>query len=243
VNLKLLYCYRNKFTELKGLDKLVNLESSSGVASYTGKIKTIELSSERLEGVLDIARYCLDNNINAEKVKELKCHNNELTELKGLDKLVNLEVLWCSNNKLTKLDLSNLINLEWLDCSYNKLTELDVSKLVNLKGLYCSYNKLTELDVSKLVNLKGLDCSFNKLTELDVSKLVNLQSLWSYNSKLVKLDVTNLVNLHWLNGGKYPNPEFEPEPEPEQNKLDLLTNRVEKLEQIISELTKGKQCK
>ena len=150
----------------------------------------IDLSNKGLKGVFDVEQYCKDYNIDVEKVTRLNCGHNKLTELKSLDKLVNLKVLWCSNNKLT---------------------ELDVSKLVNLKELYCYNNKLTKLDTSNLVNLASLSCHSNKLTELDTSKLVNLK---------------------WLNGGEYI--------QPEQDKLDLLTNRVEKLEQIILEITKGK---
>ena len=136
----------------------------------------IDLSNKGLKGVFDVEQYCKDYNIDVEKVTRLNCGHNKLTELKSLDKLVNLKVLWCSNNKLT---------------------ELDVSKLVNLKELYCYNNQLTELDLS------------------------------------------NLVNLKWLNGGEY----IQPEPEPEQDKLDLLISKVEQLEKIISELTKGKQWK
>ena len=172
----------------------------------------INLSNKGLEGVLDIEQYCIDNNIDAKKVKGFVCCSNQITELKGLDKLVNLKTLYCRNNELTELDTSKLVNLVGLHCRNNKLTELDTSKLVNLQGLDCMYNKLTEIKgLDKLVNLFWLRCSSNKLTELDLSKLVNLE---------------------WLNGDEYI--------QPEQNKLDLLTNRVEKLEQIILEITKGK---
>jgi len=122
-----------------------------------------------LEGVIDIEQYCNNNNIVVEDVTGFFCGHNKITALKGLDKLLNLEYLSCSNNKLTELDVSNLVNLAWLYCGNNKLTELDVSKLVNLKWLDCYNNQLTELDVSKLVNLKELYCYNNKLTELDVA--------------------------------------------------------------------------
>jgi len=159
----------------------------------------INLNYKDLEGVLDIEQYCKDNNIDTEKVTSLDCSDNQLTEIKGLDKLVNLEELYCGNNKLTELDVSKLVNLEWLYCHCNELTELDLSNLVKLEVLQCDSNEITEI--------KGLD---------------------------------KLVNLEWLNLEEYIHFKPEPEPEPEQDKLDLLTNRVEKLEQIILELTKGK---
>ena len=117
----------------------------------------IELVDKKLEGVFDVEQFCLDNNIDAKKVKSLDCSDNQLTEIKGLDKLVNLEWLWCNDNNLTELNTSKLVNLLGLYCRNNELSELDVSKLVNLERLYCSNNKLTELNVGNLVNLKDLN--------------------------------------------------------------------------------------
>ena len=69
--------------------------------------------------------------------------------------------------------------------------------------------------------------------ELDMSKYTNLEShknfcnIELFNTELTELDTSNLVNLKLLNGKEY----ILPEPEPD--KLDLLINKVEKLEQII----------
>ena len=167
----------------------------------------INLFDKGLEGVFDIEQYCIDNNIDAEKVTSLDCSENILTQLKSLDKLVNLK---------------------WLDCSENILTEIKgLDKIVNLEYLYCEYNQLSELDISNLVNLKYLRCVNNELTELDLSKLVNLEKLRCYNNQLTKLDTSKLVNLQWLNDKEY----MQPQPEPD--KLDLILSKVEKLEQLI----------
>ena len=117
----------------------------------------IDLYKQGLKGVFDIEKYCIDNNIDAKKVTGLDCSDNELTELKGLNKLVNLRRLECEYNQLSELDLSKLVNLEVLYCYDNELTKLDVSNLVNLKHLRCIDNKITELDTSNLVNLKWLN--------------------------------------------------------------------------------------
>ena len=52
----------------------------------------IDISYEEVEGVFNIEQYCKTRDIDVEKVTKLYCDNNKLTELKGLDKLVNLEV-------------------------------------------------------------------------------------------------------------------------------------------------------
>jgi len=96
----------------------------------------IESVDKGLKGVFDVEQFCLDNNIDAEKVISLRCHYNEITEIKGLDKLVNLEVLNCSYNELTQLDLSKLVNLLFLRCYYNELTEIKgLNELINLRWL------------------------------------------------------------------------------------------------------------
>ena len=54
----------------------------------------ISISNKGLKGVFDIEQHCKDINVNIEKVTELSCYNNDLVELKGLDKLVKLEYLY-----------------------------------------------------------------------------------------------------------------------------------------------------
>jgi len=119
----------------------------------------IDLYNKNLEGVLDIEQYCKDNNIDAKEVIHLDCYKNNLTEIKGLDKLVNLERLYCGHNKLTEIQgIDKLANLKSLHCTNNQLTEIKgLHKLVNLELLFCHNNKLKELDVSNLVNLQWLN--------------------------------------------------------------------------------------
>ena len=175
----------------------------------------IDISYEDLEGVFNIEQYCKAHDIDVEEVKELWCSDNNLTELKGLDKLVNLKVLYCDDNELTELKgLDKLVNLKVLYCFDNKLIELNgLDKLVNLKVLYCDDNELTELKgLDKLVNLKVLYCFDNKLTELDLSKLVNLEV---------------------LNGERYTQPDRIAKI---IYKIDSLFERIENIEQNIAEI-------
>jgi len=121
-------------------------------------------------------------------ITKIDCHYNNLTDLIGIDKLINLKYLFCGYNQLTKLDLSMNIKLEYLSCHHNQLTKLDLSKNVKLRVLYCHYNQLTELDLSNNINLRFLDCHYNQLTELDVSKNIKLNILSCRNNyKNIKL--------------------------------------------------------
>jgi len=94
-----------------------------------------------------------------EQIKDLGVRCLRIKSLQGIEYFTNLEVLDCSFNQLTNLDVSKNVNLAKLYCSNSQLTSLDISKNVNLTTLYCSENQLTSLDLSKNVKLIALYCS------------------------------------------------------------------------------------
>ena len=102
-------------------------------------------------------------------VKKINCSNKGITNLKGIEYFTSLNILWCTDNQLTALDVSENTALTKLNCCFNKLTSLDVSKNTALTELNCSINKLTALDVSKNTALTELYCNDNQLTSLDLS--------------------------------------------------------------------------
>lgn len=59
-------------------------------------------------------------------------------------------------------------------CSGQEITALDVRSAVELRSLYCQDNKLTELDLRGMKNLTDLNCANNQLQELTVSSQANL---------------------------------------------------------------------
>lgn len=67
------------------------------------------------------------------------------------------------------LSLAGLDALEILYCSHNRITELDVSRNPELKYLYCYDNALESLDISACPKLEFLRCYKNRLKRLDVS--------------------------------------------------------------------------
>ena len=74
-----------------------------------------------------------------DQITELDCYNKQLTSLKGIENLVNLEKLICSNNPLTSLKgIEKLVDPRYLDCA-----NIGV-ELVNLKTLWCQNNKFSD---------------------------------------------------------------------------------------------------
>ena len=131
-------------------------------------------------------------------VKKINCSNKGITNLKGIEYFTSLNILWCTDNQLTTLDVSENTALTKLNCCFNKLTSLDVSKNTALTILECNANRLTALDVSKNTALTELNCSINELTSLDVRKNTALTELYCNDNQLTSLDVsknTALISL------------------------------------------------
>ena len=102
------------------------------------------------------------------EVKEMNIAN-----LKGIEFFTALAGLYCSNNQLTALDVSNNTDLTELYCEFNQLTSLNVLGCTALTDLFCYSNQLTSLDVTGCTSLglkkeysteKGMiSCALNRI--------------------------------------------------------------------------------
>jgi Leucine-rich repeat (LRR) protein len=73
---------------------------------------------------------------NRKNITKLDIREKDLESHLDLNSFKNLRELNCSNNKLTKLEVSALNDLQILDCSHNLLTDTQfLHDLTNLKEL------------------------------------------------------------------------------------------------------------
>ena len=131
------------------------------------------------------------------KLRELYCTDNQLTSL-DVSNNTALEEIKCNGNQLTTLNVSNNRALLWVHCKDNQLTSLDISNNSKMGELRCDNNQLTTLDVSKNTALTGLYCDGNQITTLDVSKNTSLFDLSCSSNQLTTLDVSNNTSLKYL---------------------------------------------
>ena len=129
------------------------------------------------------------------------CHNNLLTSI-NLSQNLALTDLNCLNNQLTSLDVSNNTSLASLNCQFNQLTSLDVSHNLALDYLYCIGNKLSTLDVSNNSALTDLSCYDNKLTSLKLrngnnSNFTNFISITNPSLKCIDVDDAACSTTNW----------------------------------------------
>ena len=101
-------------------------------------------------------------------VKEIRISNSGCTSLQGLKYFSKLTDLFCSDNNLTELDVSENPELGRLICYNNSLTSLNLNKNTKLRSLNCNNNKLTVLDLRENKSLSWLRCKNNCLTSLDL---------------------------------------------------------------------------
>ena len=147
-----------------------------------------------------VQEYCDtsgDGILNAEEISEVTAINvngMEITDLTGVEHFSALASLYCYNNQLTSLDVSNNTVLTTLYCYNNQLTSLDVSQNKVLTTLWCYSNQLTSLDVSKNVALKYLYCYDNQLTSLDVSKNTSLTKLNCKDNPLIAVNAAGSIS-------------------------------------------------
>lgn len=96
-------------------------------------------------------------------VKVIDVSGKGIETLEGIQHFPKLEELWCSDNKLTSLDVSKNPALEYLECHQNKLANLDLSQTA-VTALDASGNKIdinveTTPRTFDLSTLPGFDAS------------------------------------------------------------------------------------
>lgn len=133
------------------------------------------------------------------EIKEIRCNQREISSLEGIASFVNLEILVCSRNKLSSIDISKNVKLTELYCSENALEELDVSENIALTKLYCYLCTLSRLNVSSNTALIEMNCYGNSLNVLDVSTLTSLQKLFCQKNELTALDLRKNLAINTLN--------------------------------------------
>ncbi|MEI6817898.1 MAG: hypothetical protein WCL14_14925, partial [Bacteroidota bacterium] len=126
----------------------------------------------------------------ASQLDTLNVRKKQIIDLTGIEAFVRLEKLNCSENKITKLDLSKNRLLRKLDIAFNKLTNIDLSRNTALTLVACHLNNLTRIDVSNNVALLELFCAGCGLETLDISNNKELMRLNCNSNKLSRLDIS-----------------------------------------------------
>lgn len=146
----------------------------------------------------------------AAKVKELLIMQRKIKSLAGIECFINLELLDCSHNELTKLDLSKNTVLREVYCAGNKIDSIDISGSESLERLNCSNNRISSIDVTHNPKLRYFACSMNNgsmskdnygIQEIDVTQNPELEILEAHYLHISSIDVTQNPKLKKLDIG------------------------------------------
>ncbi|MFD2725809.1 T9SS type B sorting domain-containing protein [Hyunsoonleella rubra] len=140
----------------------------------------------------------LDNLVptaNINTIIDLDVSQLNINDLTGIEDFSSLEVLDCSENRLSALDISQNTNLKQLFCAFNRITSLDISNNIGLSIIWCNFNRIPVLDVSNNTGLLSLVCSNNLLTEIDVSNNLSLNTFLCVGNQISSFDVSLNSNL------------------------------------------------
>ena len=154
---------------------------------------------------LAFMKYCYDKfDINrdgkvsmseAAAAKEIIINGKEITSLKGIQYFSHLEILECSENKISSLELSNNRKLRVLRCYTNQISSLDLKNNRDLEDIYCGGNFLRSINVNTASSLKNLNCCDNSLSSIDVKDNAQLEGLICGNNKIHELNISRNPNL------------------------------------------------
>lgn len=211
----------NLFTNYKKLDlssqNLSTLENLEGI----NKLTNLNLNNNKLTLEDTKSQEILKNMIN---LQNLNLANNQITNVKVLNNLKNLKLLYLNgkDNKINLVEIEDIIsnldlfsisteNLKTIvNCDINKITKLyiqssglleipDLSKFTLLNKLNLHDNpKISNFEeISKISSLQELILSSNNLhgRMIDFSKLINLTNLGLNNNFLNDADLENLKPL------------------------------------------------
>ena len=158
-------------------------------------------------------------------VINIYCEGMGITSLKGVEYFVNLEGLWCKDNAIATMDLTNNKELHGVWCSGNLFTSLDFSANPKLEWVYCYDCQLTSLNVSENPDMAFIECNTNPLKTLDVTHNPKLEHLTCGTCELTSLDLSNNPKLSHLDAFQNKLTKLDVTGCPKLKRLDIWANR------------------
>ncbi len=184
----------NEALAVHGLNVYPNISNLSGIEFFTN-LKSLYIPDNNLSGIVDFSPLINLTYLNCNDSFNLVTTNG--INISGL----NLKTLYCNNNKIISLNLSDAPNLEFLDCSWNQMLSLDVSSNPLIKELSCSFNNLSSLELEGLTELTKLSCNNNVLESLNLSDCLQLDQLYCSFNDFINLDLVYSSDLSIVSAG------------------------------------------
>lgn len=152
------------------------------------------------------------------------CNGMGIKSLKGIEYLVELRGLYCMDNEIEDMDISNNKLLTGVWCSGNKFTSLDFTPNPDLEWVYCFDCNLTSLNVANNPKMSYIECNTNPLKTLDVTHNPVLEHLMCGSCELTTLDLSKNPNLQHLDAFRNKFKTLDLSHNPKMKRLDIWDN-------------------
>ena len=150
---------------------------------------------------LDGNGYIGDYEVN--HIYNIVCEGKGIKSLKGIEYFTQIRGLWCRQNQISYMDISNNKELTGVWCSENLFTSLDFTPNPKLEWVYCFDCRLTSLNVRNNEHMAYLEASTNpNLKSIDVTQNEELEHLMVASCGLTSLDVSHNPKLSHLDAQK-----------------------------------------
>jgi hypothetical protein len=203
---------------------------------------------------------------NIDTVVQLWVVNQNIADLTGIEDFLVLDTLWCGQNQITSLNMSQNSALRFLNCNSMpsltsldvtqnsvlielycggfgcQLTTIDVSQNLALERFYCAYNLLTNLDVTANTALTYLDFSWNSIGTIDLSQNTALASLNCNYNLLPSLDVTANPSLYMIGCGWNQLSSIDFTQNPALRLVNVSSNQLTSLDMSFNPLLRELRC-
>lgn len=128
---------------------------------------------------------------NIDTVSALYMESLNISDLSGIEDFSALKELWCADNSISSIDISQNVLLRMFDCDNNFLTNLDVSNNALLEWLNFDSNNISNIDISNNYLIKEFAPGDNPIQSLDVTHLDSLRYLYASNTEITELDLSH----------------------------------------------------
>ena len=158
------------------------------------------------------------------QVINIHCEGKGITSLKGVEFFTALQGLWCQDNAIASMNLSNNKDLHGVWCSGNLFTDLDFSANPELEWVYCFDCKLKSLNVSNNPKMAFIECNTNPLESLNVTNCPLLEHLTCGSCGLSELNLSNNPRLAHLDAFRNNLTSLDVTGCPKMKRLDIWDN-------------------
>ncbi len=134
-----------------------------------------------------------------EGILQLEVQGYNISDLTGIQDMPFLQNLFCFDNNISSLDLSENDLLFNLHCQDNNLSSLDISANPALRFLFAHGNNITGIDVGNNNALETLNLGNNQITSIDITNLDDLKGFSIEGNMLTGIDFTQNTDLEWFN--------------------------------------------